>query len=262
MSGNSATGSGGGIYTYAGSLTLSRSLVSGNTAPTAAEVFISSGLSVTDTFNLLGHNGLTTAQAVSGFTPDPSDIIATSDGNDPTALADVLDPTLQNNGGPTLTHNLVPGSPAIDAAGPDCPPPATDQRGVPRPLGAACDIGAVEFSFAFSGFFAPVDNPPVLNVVKAGQGIPVKFSLDGNQGLNIFETGYPKSQQIACDTAAPADDIQATVTAGSGSLSYNSSTDQYTYGWKTVTTWANTCRQFIVKLTNGAVRLANFQFKK
>jgi CSLREA domain-containing protein len=51
---------------------------------------------------------------------------------------------LQNNGGPTLTHALLSGSPAIDRGDTtDCP--ATDQRGVSRPKGAGCDIGAYEF---------------------------------------------------------------------------------------------------------------------
>ena len=48
---------------------------------------------------------------------------------------------LQNNGGPTETHALLPDSPAIDA-GADTACPAADQRGVARPLGSACDIGA------------------------------------------------------------------------------------------------------------------------
>jgi beta-glucanase (GH16 family) len=49
---------------------------------------------------------------------------------------------LANNGGPTLTHALLAGSPAIDA-GDDSVCPATDQRGVARD--AACDIGSYEF---------------------------------------------------------------------------------------------------------------------
>jgi hypothetical protein len=51
--------------------------------------------------------------------------------------------SLSNNGGPTLTHALLPGSPAIDAAD-DALCPATDQRGVTRPQGAGCDIGSYE----------------------------------------------------------------------------------------------------------------------
>jgi CSLREA domain-containing protein len=50
---------------------------------------------------------------------------------------------LQSNGGPTATDALLAGSPAIDAAG-GCPPPTVDQRGIARPQGAACDIGAFE----------------------------------------------------------------------------------------------------------------------
>ena len=48
-----------------------------------------------------------------------------------------------NNGGPTPTLLPAAGSPAINSAI-GCPTPAEDQRGVPRPVGAACDIGAVE----------------------------------------------------------------------------------------------------------------------
>ena len=51
---------------------------------------------------------------------------------------------LADNGGPTLTMALLPGSPAIDAADTATAPP-TDQRGFPRPAGAAADIGAFEY---------------------------------------------------------------------------------------------------------------------
>jgi hypothetical protein len=85
---------------------------------------------------------------------------------DPTDLPNT-DPLLgpfQDNGGPTWTHALLPGSPAIDPIPPaDCSwdddgdpgtlevPLATDQRGVARPQGAGCDIGAVEVTVCANG---------------------------------------------------------------------------------------------------------------
>jgi hypothetical protein len=67
---------------------------------------------------------------------------------------------LQNNGGPTLTHALLRGSLAIDAADNNgCP--ATDQRGVARPLDGngdgvtVCDIGAYEAN-QLSKLFLPL----------------------------------------------------------------------------------------------------------
>jgi len=52
---------------------------------------------------------------------------------------------LHDNGGPAETMALLPGSPAIDA-GTNSGCPATDERGVLRPAGAACDIGAFEIA--------------------------------------------------------------------------------------------------------------------
>jgi hypothetical protein len=116
--------------------------------------------------------------------------------------------------------------------------------------------------YEFTGFFAPVDNLPVLNAVKAGQAIPVKFSLGGDQGLGVFWAGYPKSSPIACSSTGTADAIDKTVAAGGSSLSYDSLTQTYTYVWKTDKTWAGTCRQLQVKLADGTSHFANFQFKR
>jgi hypothetical protein len=101
----------------------------------------------------------------------------------------------------------------------------------------------------------------VLNVVTAGKAIPVKFSLSGNKGLNIFAAGSPSSVTISCDGTAPQDDIEETVNAGGSSLSYTALTDQYNYVWKTENSWKNTCRQLIVRLNDGTEHRANFKFK-
>jgi predicted outer membrane repeat protein len=68
-----------------------------------------------------------------------------------------IDPLLSPaaaNGGPVLTDAINAGSPAIDAAnGPACP--ATDARGVPRPQGAGCDVGAFEASTLTASISSP-----------------------------------------------------------------------------------------------------------
>jgi predicted extracellular nuclease len=122
-------------------------------------------------------------------------------------------------------------------------------------------IGLDPIHFDFTGFFQPVDNL-TLNVVKAGQGVPVKFSLSGDQGLQIFAAGYPTSQQVTCSSNEPEDVIEQTVTAGTSSLSYDPTTDTYSYVWKTDKSWANTCRQLTIVLKDGSIHIADFKFTK
>jgi len=71
-----------------------------------------------------------------GFKPDLGDLVNVEPRLGP----------LSAGGGFVPTHALLPGSPAIDAAKSGCPPPSTDARGVPRPQGKGCDIGAYERS--------------------------------------------------------------------------------------------------------------------
>jgi hypothetical protein len=115
--------------------------------------------------------------------------------------------------------------------------------------------------YNFAGFFQPVDNLPVFNVVQAGRAIPVKFSLSGFKGLGIFAPGSPSSGPIACNSSDPAVDLTETVTAGGSSLSYDPATDKYIYVWKTDASWAGTCRQLVMELNDGSIHRANFRFK-
>jgi hypothetical protein len=114
----------------------------------------------------------------------------------------------------------------------------------------------------FGGFFAPVNNPPTLNVVKAGRAVPVKFSLGGDKGLDVFAEGYPRSRRISCSSSAPLDAIeQRTSAAGGSGLSYDAATERYTYVWKIQKAWSGTCRQLVVRLDDGSFHRANFRFK-
>jgi uncharacterized repeat protein (TIGR01451 family) len=123
---------------------------------------------------------------------------------------------------------------------------------------ASCSF-TVTVLYNFTGFFSPVGNPPTLNSVNAGRAIPVKFSLSGNKGLNIFAPDNPYSVSFNCATSDPGVDVVETVTAGGSSLSFGG--DQYNYVWKTESSWAGTCRQLVVTLNDGSVHTANFKFR-
>jgi len=116
-------------------------------------------------------------------------------------------------------------------------------------------------AYKFRGFLPPVANPPTVNSVKAGSAVPVKFGLGGNQGLDVFASGYPASQPISCDTTAPVGVVEETSSPGASTLSYDPGSDTYTYVWKTAKSWSGTCRTLVVKTKDGAIHRANFTFK-
>jgi len=125
------SGDGGGIQRFAGAVTLLNTLLAGNTdlggqAPDCSGLLTSLG------HNLIGN--------LTGCA------FASTTGDQVGAGANPLDPglgPLQDNGGFTPTHALQLGGPAIDA-GDNATCAVTDQRGVTRPFGPACDIGAFE----------------------------------------------------------------------------------------------------------------------
>lgn len=119
----------------------------------------------------------------------------------------------------------------------------------------------VRVVYTFDGFFQPIENPGALNVVKAGSAVPVKFSLHGDFGLSILAPGYPRSETVACDVTTSVNGVDETATAGGSSLAYDASLDQYKYVWKTEKAWVGTCRQLVVKLSDGTFHWANFMLK-
>jgi hypothetical protein len=114
--------------------------------------------------------------------------------------------------------------------------------------------------YQLSGFFLPVRNPPTLNVVKAGNVVPLRFSLNGYYGMEIIEGNAPQLRVIPCpsQTGTPADET----VAGSGPLLiYNGFTDRYIYVWKTSSAWKNSCRELTLRLNDGSELKAIFRFR-
>jgi len=158
-----------------------------------------------------------------------------------------------NCSSPAVTTNVASGS-VFPVGTTTVTATATDDKG----NSSSCQF-TVTVLYNFAGFFSPVGNLPTLNNVNAGRTIPLKFSLSGNKGLAIFQSGYPASQQITCNTSAPIAELEGTETPGGSTLTY--SPDQYHYNWKTENSWAGTCRQLVIKLNDGSVHTANFKFK-
>ena len=124
----------------------------------------------------------------------------------------------------------------------------------------ASDWNFAMVPYAFGGFKAPVDGAPTRNAMKAGTAVPLRFSLGGDRSLSIFRVGSPSSRAVACDTSAPLDSVEQTVSAGSSNLTYNASTDTYTYIWKTQKAWTG-CRTLKLAFSDGSAQEATFQFK-
>jgi hypothetical protein len=100
------------------------------------------------------------------------------------------------------------------------------------------------------------------NATKAGGAVPVKFSLSGDQGLDIFAEGYPRSQSLPCHSNAEVDGVETTTSTGNAGLRYDEASGQYTYVWKTDKAWSGSCRQLVLKLADGTYHRANFEFAK
>ena len=143
---NFSGGKGGGILNY-GILTLVNDTLCGNSAPTSnsGEGISNSGLvtiknSIVANSTHGGNCDNTVTSAGHNLSSDNTcGFAATGDFNSTNPF---LGP-LQNNGGPTFTFALHPGSPAIDA-GDNSGCLTTDQRGISLPQGARCDMGAYE----------------------------------------------------------------------------------------------------------------------
>jgi predicted outer membrane repeat protein len=126
-------GAGGGVYnTY--EFAADNSLFADNTASGSPDY---SGSFSSEGYNLIGNN----SGSFGFFVGDDDDIVGTSNAPINPQIA-----PLANNGGPTLTVALLPGSPAIDAGDDDLLSMGitTDQRGLLRKSGAHVDIGAYE----------------------------------------------------------------------------------------------------------------------
>ena len=229
LSANSA-GTGGGIYNDAeggaegggiASLTINASTFSGNSAGTGGGIYNDSGdfgsaiLEIGDTILNTGATGGNIYN--NGFgafsTSDGYNLSSDNGGGFLTATGDQIntDPKLgplQNNGGPTWTHALLAGSPAIDQGKANAVPGlglATDQRGFPRPVDAAdipnapggdgSDIGAFEVQVVSTADSGPGSLRAALAGATNGATVDAT-SLTGTITLTTGQLNVPNSVTV------------------------------------------------------------------
>jgi len=190
---------GGGIDNdtqyYPALVVLNNTIVAGNSA-TAGSNDISSG-------SIGGVNGMQiSAYNLIGNGTGISNLAQLASSNLIGTTADPINPLLgplQNNGGPTQTMALLPGSPAIDAGSnalavdANDNPLTTDQRGVgfPRILGHSVDIGAYEFTplsqtISFGAIAGQTYGTTITLSATATSGLPVSYTvIPGSAPANI-----------------------------------------------------------------------------
>ncbi len=151
LSGNRAA-AGGGLYSETGTATLTNVTLSDNRAADGGGIYRSSGTVATrNTIVANSPDGGNCSGGVNNGDFNLSDDASCGFNTVPNLM---LGP-LAYNGGLMRTHMPLPGSPAINFVVTGCPPPATDQRGAPRNVGA-CDAGAVEYGGLLPILYLPL----------------------------------------------------------------------------------------------------------
>ena len=122
-------------------------------------------------------------------------------------------------------------------------------------------------AYNFVGFDRPVDNDNILNILKAGQAVPLKFRLTdaNNQPVLSGVSASVSVASLSCSAGTSADLLEE-VASGSSGLQ-NLGDGYYQFNWKTPTSYANSCKTMRLNLGEGSssdpiYHTALFQFKK
>ncbi|WP_460820405.1 PxKF domain-containing protein [Nocardioides korecus] len=114
-----------------------------------------------------------------------------------------------------------------------------------------------------SGFFAPVDMGGVLNTVKGGATVPVKFKVTAGSTpvTDPATVGAFSATKVTCATGLPTDAIETTTTTGGTTLRYDATAGQFIYNWQTPKTTAGTCYKLTLTTPDSTPTSALFQLK-
>jgi len=119
-------------------------------------------------------------------------------------------------------------------------------------------------SYVFRGFFAPIDNPPLINTTKAGSAVPVKWRLTASDGAAVSDPnsfGGLFSYAVDCTSTTQLETPLETTAPGESSLMYLGD-GNWQINWKTLPSYPKgSCRVLDLLLKDGTHHYANFKFK-
>lgn len=146
-------------------------------------------------------------------------------------------------------------------------------------------------SYVFSGFYQGLVAPPALNDLRVANNATIEFALGGDKGGHIFADGYPATQAIACSSKAASGDLRPLPDNGGGDgngdshwwdddhkggdknhewwsaggdnafrLTYDETSQHYSFPLSPRDSWSGTCRQLLLKFSDGQTRALYFSF--
>src|SRR5262249_20267752 len=110
---------------------------------------------------------------------------------------------------------------------------------------------------SFGGFVGPIHDG---SVVTAGSVVPIAFSLGSDHGLDVLAAGSPRSVSVACDQPGQASGGWPAHSADG--LQFDAAGGAYTFAWQTRSSWAGTCRAFLLELRDGSVQQLVVRFRR
>jgi hypothetical protein len=127
---------------------------------------------------------------------------------------------------------------------------ATDAAG-----GATSATHTYAVQYAFGGFDSPVGSSGILDGAKAGEPIPLKFSLQGDHGASVVTS-------VSTEAASCTDwSVLGPPVAADGKLTYTASIDRYTEAVASDPSWKGSCRTITVSLDDGTSHTVRVRFK-
>jgi Tol biopolymer transport system component len=117
-------------------------------------------------------------------------------------------------------------------------------------------------SWHFAGFDQPVDNNGVLNQLKAGQVVPLKWRVLTAAGTPVTTLTAAKvmADTYNCATSAPVDSVEQFAVGGSGLQ--NLGNGYYQFNWATSKAYAGSCKKMRLEIGDGVTHDALFKFTK